>query len=386
MPRILLALTAVLVAMPAIAIEDVTARVTQNSGVATTPSRLCGSCHNQEFSLWLSHPHSRYLVNPAKDPRGVQGRWGKSVPGWKLYVKGRFEKGDVGLAFGVLETQVYFDRGKDGHRLLPAQWSLRQKRWEPLPEPLEKLRRERRTWEQECAGCHTTGFDGVGGYTEPNTGCSSCHGDGRAHAESGGRKPILQPATLASRQRSELCGRCHSRGRDRKTRRPYAVGYVAGTPLEDVFALEAPVLGQASPLFWPDGTERLPYTQHQGFRQSRHFQEGLACTTCHLAHGSDYPHNLRHKASDVCQGCHKGGPANCVAYGRHPRGAATCIDCHMARTGVEPGGATVHTHTFRFADPAQTRSAGMPNGCTSACHPGRPAVWAEDAVGRWKGR
>lgn len=386
MRRVLLTLTACLAAASAAAIEDVTARVTQTSGVATTPSRRCGTCHNQEFSLWLSHPHSRFLVAPARDPRGLQARWGGGVPGWKLYVKDAFSKEDVALAFGVIEVQVYFRRDRDGHRLLPAQWSIKGKRWERLPEPLERLRRERRTWEQECAGCHTTGFDGAAAYAEPNAGCSSCHGDGVAHAESGGRKPILRPSALTTQQRAEICGRCHSRGRDPKTGRPYATGYVPGTPLRDAFVPEVPSQGKESPFFWPDGTERATYTQYQGFAQSRHYEAGLSCTTCHLAHGSDYPFNLRHRTADLCQNCHRGDTAGCSVLAKHPRGKATCVDCHMARTDGNTGGRQVHTHTFRLSQSDAARAAGMPSGCTVACHAGRPAVWAEGALRKWKSR
>jgi predicted CXXCH cytochrome family protein len=366
-------------------VEDVTARVTQTSGIARSVSRGCGVCHSQELSLWISHPHSRFLVDPARDPRGVLARWGKAVPGWKLYVNSSFGKEDVAKAFGVLQIQVLFRRERDGHRLFPAQWNIRERRWEPLAKGLERVRRERGTWEQLCAGCHVIGFDVVtGGYAEANAACSACHGNGAAHAESGGRKAVLRPSTLTPQRRSEVCGSCHSRGQDRKTGRPYPVGFVAGTSLDEVFALEVPSPGKATDFFWPDGTERQAYMEYQGFVQSRHFKAGLSCTTCHLAHGSDYTFNLRRKTVDLCENCHGSTPVEAPVHRGHPAGKATCVDCHMAVINPSPGEAHVHTHTFRFLDPSGFLSSGMPNSCTSECHPGRDLRWAAGVVRSWR--
>ncbi|MBI5014603.1 MAG: hypothetical protein HZB55_03815 [Deltaproteobacteria bacterium] len=380
------AAVAVLAVLPASALEDVTARVTQTSAVAATASRGCGACHSQELSLWINHPHSRFLVDPVRDSRGVLARWGKGVPGWKLYVKGAFGRGDVTRAFGVLQIQVLFRRDRDGHRLLPAQWNIRRKRWEPLSDALEQVRRERRTWEASCAGCHTTGFDpGTGAFEEPNVACRACHGDGTAHAQSGGRKPVLRPSSLTPERRSEICGSCHSRGTDRRTGRPYPVGFTPGDSLERVFELEAPVLGRTTAFFWPDGTERLAYMEYQGFRQSRHFEEGLSCTTCHLAHGSDYPFNLRRRTVDLCETCHRDASALTPVHRGHPAGKATCVDCHMAMTNLAPREAHAHTHTFRFLEPsAAAVRAGRPDSCTVECHRDRDPRWASGAVRAWR--
>lgn len=384
---LLAALAAAVLADRAPALEDVTARVTQTSGVARSISRACGACHSPEFALWISHPHSRFLVDPTRDPRSILARWGKAVPGWRLYVNGSFAREDVALAYGVLQIQVLFRRDADGHRLLPAQWNIREKRWEPLPTALEGVRRQRGTWERLCAGCHVAGFDPVtGAFAEANVACSVCHGNGTAHAESGGQKPILRPSTLSPEQRSQLCGSCHSRGRDRRTGRPYPVGFAAGASLEEVFTPEAPAVGKTTEFFWPDGTERQSYMEYQGFRQSRHFNEGLSCTTCHLAHGSDYPFNLRRRTTDLCRNCHRGADGDTPVHRGHPAGKATCVDCHMAAGNSAPQEAHVHTHTFRFLEPSNSVTSGMPNSCTTECHRGRDLRWAAGVVRAWRER
>lgn len=381
----LLAAVWIAAAGAALAVEDVTARVTQTSGVGQSISRSCGACHSQELSLWISHPHSRFLVDPTRDPRGVVARWGKSVPGWKLYVNGAFAKEDVAKAFGVLQFQVFFRRDADGYRLLPAQWNIQEKRWEPLPAALEKVRRDRGTWERLCAGCHVTGFDAAtGAFAEANAACSACHGNGAAHAASGGRASILRPTSLTPERRSQICGSCHARGTDRRTGRPYPAAFAPGGSLEDTFALETPTPGKVTEFFWPDGAERLSYMEYQGFLQSRHAKEGLSCTTCHLAHGSDYPFNLRHKTVDHCQSCHSRGPGDTPVHRGHPAGKATCVDCHMAVVNRAAAQAQVHTHTFRFQEPSESLGTEIPNSCTVECHRGREPRWAAGVVRGWR--
>jgi hypothetical protein len=89
------------------------------------------------------------------------------------------------------------------------------------------------SYENQCAGCHQTGFavqvdttsyggtpvnEVVTGYVELNVGCEACHGPGAAHAASNDPADILNPADLLSggvegiRRANELCGACHSRG------------------------------------------------------------------------------------------------------------------------------------------------------------------------------
>jgi predicted CXXCH cytochrome family protein len=232
-----------------------------------------------------------------------------------------------------------------------------------------------------------TGFDtATGRFEERGTSCPACHGDGGAHAASGGVQGILRPASLPALRRAEICGSCHSRGRDRKTGRPYPTAYVPGGSLEESFALEAPAPGAATAFFWPDGTERTTYMEFQGFKQSGHARAGLACTTCHLAHGSDYPYNLRHKTADLCQSCHPKAADDTPVHRSHPRGKATCVDCHMAVVNPARDEAHTHTHTFRFLEPSRSVATGMPNACAGACHADKDARWAEEAVRRWRGR
>lgn len=350
-------------------------------------SRRCGYCHSLQYAEWSAHAHSRFLADPRRDLRAVAAQWGDGVPGWRELLGGRFRQAEASLCFGALQVQVFFREDPDGHRLLPAQWNLRERRWEPLPPDLEAIRRERRTWEEECAGCHVTAFEPpTGAYAERGASCPSCHGDGAAHAATEGAAPIVAFAKLSPPRRTDVCGRCHSRGRERGGRRPFPTSFSPGQALDQSFDLAAPAAGRASSLFWPDGTERANFMQYQGFLQSRHHRVGLACSTCHLAHGSDHPHHLREKTSELCRGCHRVAGAASPVHRGHPDGQADCVDCHMAVVNPSPNEAHAHTHTFRFLEPAGSLAAGMPNGCTAACHPGKGAAWADAAVREWRGQ
>ncbi len=360
-------------------------RLTLASGIAQTLSRECGACHSPQLSFWIRHAHSHYLVDPDSDPRYVYARWQDDAPGYAAHVQGRFERQEVDLAYGVLQIQIYFRRTPDGHVLFPAQWNLREERWEALPPELREVQTSGATWERQCAGCHTTGFDPEDGtFEEANTGCGACHGDGLEHLESGGREPILRPSTLEPRRRSAVCGACHSRGRSRSLDRPYPVGFRPGGLLKDVFTLEEPRPGETTEAFWPDGTERLPFMEYLGFLQSGHYRVGLSCTTCHLPHGSEHPRSIRRKSADLCRGCHDAREPGGRTHRAHPQKAATCVDCHMSLSNPRPDRAHFRTHTFRFLNPVRAlETPGKPSSCTVSCHSGKDDRWAADAMETW---
>jgi predicted CXXCH cytochrome family protein len=164
------------------------------------------------------------------------------------------------------------------------------------------------------------------------------------------------------------------------------VGYTPGSVLAEVFDLETPVPGATTDYFWPDGTERRTFMEYQGFIQSGHYRAGLACPTCHLPHGSDKPHGLRRKTSELCLGCHgQEGEAGPV-HRAHPKGEASCVDCHMSLANPEPDQAHIHTHTLRFLEPAVAQETGMPSSCTVECHPGKGHRWAAETLKAWRGK
>jgi len=350
-------------------------------------SFACAPCHNAEFALWVAHPHSHSLIDVAATPERLLPPWREDTPGWNQVGAGRFHRGDVALAIGQNQVQVFFRADRDGHRLLPGQWNVARKQWEPLAEPFEDLRKNYRTWEQECLGCHSTWIGETtlpvnAEATEPGVGCPACHGAGTEHMARGGLGPIVNPAKLDPGLRSQICAACHARGTSTQGSHPYPVGFQPGQPLAEAYTVAQPGPDQGA-LFWPDNSERRPWMEYQGFVQSGHHQVGIACTTCHATHGSDQASSLRRDASELCRGCHPNPPVAVRAHGLHPAEKAGCVDCHMPTFKLNAFGPRVPPHTFRFLYPLADGDQRRPSSCTASCHPGRGAEWTRQTLADW---
>jgi predicted CXXCH cytochrome family protein len=360
-------------------------RLTLGSSIARSEARDCGHCHSTEFSLWVSHSHSRALLDPKNDAAYIKGEFSSKGKGYKRFVEGVFTQADVVMAFGVTRTQVFWKKGEKGHELLPALWNMARKRWEPLPPFLNEVRKSRVLWEDACAGCHSSGFDPADdSYDAPAVSCRACHGDGEAHIASDGEDAIVRPSKLSASLKNDLCGVCHSRGIQVGGQHPFAVGYKPGMPLSEFFTTVKPVPGETTAEFWPDGTERKLNMQYLGFSASKHAEQELTCTTCHLPHGSDIKRGLKSNPEDLCTSCHKAKKIASPVHDNHPKGRAGCVDCHMSTVnpGMKPFGA--RTHTFKFLEPSNALKWKMPDSCTVSCHEGKHAKWAADLVEDWR--
>ena len=96
-----------------------------------------------------------------------------------------------------------------------------------------------------CKDCHEDQFNNfshtshaqltkLGSWKEKVTGCESCHGPGKAHAEEGDPKKIISFKNKSSKEISETCLTCHS------------------------------------------GSE-----EHNNFRRGEHWRNDIGCTDCH---------------------------------------------------------------------------------------------------------
>ena len=76
----------------------------------------------------------------------------------------------------------------------------------------EELEGVNKAFDPACIGCHTVGFGEPGGFVDisltphlMNVQCENCHGAGKEHAESMGKKPVANHDW----PKEKICGQCH---------------------------------------------------------------------------------------------------------------------------------------------------------------------------------
>lgn len=175
-----------------------------------------------------------------------------------------------------------------------------------------------------CKDCHEDQFKAFSHTTHSRlasssswkgkvTGCESCHGPGKAHAEEGDPKKIVSFKTKTSKETSETCLGCHA------------------------------------------GKE-----EHNNFRRGEHWRNDVGCNDCHSAHDPEpRPSNpgsntfvseasrrnidsraanmLRKSEPQLCLSCHTEQKAqfNMPFHHKVLEGTLKCTDCHNAHGGFE---------------------------------------------------
>jgi DmsE family decaheme c-type cytochrome len=145
--------------------------------------------------------------------------------------------------------------------------------------------------EDTCLGCHedhnykrTVHGIAVNERTPAAThGCESCHGPGKAHAESGDAALIRRFNVITPSQASATCTACHNR---------------------------------ANHALW-DG--------------SQHDQRNLGCTTCHSIHSAKAKPQLKARTQpELCGGCHRNVVNRVFRFNHMPvrEGGMVCSSCH----------------------------------------------------------
>lgn len=232
----------------------------------------------------LKFPHKLHL-----DPLGGVARMGQTL-------KGRFDYGDA-----LTCTDCHMPTA-DGARYVPVKM------------------------EESCQGCHSLGFDRVGGTvrnlrhgdipqvvadlralyrwsggSRPSPGARRRPGDYAASRPSGGVRVGGNSAVTAAFSRGGACYDCH-------TVTPPGVG---GSAQWSVTPVHQP----------------LRYLQHGWFDHGAHKTE--TCTTCHAATQSSQASDLLLPGIETCRNCHGGEKA---AKAKVPSSCAMCHSYH-----VDPG-------------------------------------------------
>jgi predicted CXXCH cytochrome family protein len=186
---------------------------------------------------------------------------------------------------------------------------------------------------------------------------------------------IFDPGRLHTRDRIEVCARCHERSTS--TDHPFAsppgspIG-PDGEPLAPYDAVAA--VADPAPVRWLDvPASRLGWDQVGDFRASAHVTGEYhgACEDCHDPHGSEHGASLRRDPYDnaACTGCHAElfpdvtAEADHAHHGRFAPGEGSpgaCVGCHLPRTGITvradavSGAGERHSHRLAFFAPEQS--------------------------------
>jgi predicted CXXCH cytochrome family protein len=167
------------------------------------------------------------------------------------------------------------------------------------------------------------------------------------------------------------------------------VGYRVGLDLARFWKLEAHESSKTTFMHFADGTAHKNRMQGNDFVQSVMSKHGVVCASCHDAHGTNNPAQLRERGSAMCKTCHSPGGANgprektIAEHTMHAEGSAgsDCLACHMPKIEKTIADVNVRAHTFEFISPKATDEWGIPNPCTT-CHADKTTTWASDALAR----
>jgi len=384
-------------------------------------SDSCASCHPEATAAWKGSHHALAMTPPGAAPGGSIERtvdlngdtldvhWTADGLTLSSPTEGRF---DVPWFLGHTPLRQPLVQRTDGSWQTPtmafsdAHQAFPLQPGEVTP-PGDELHWNGPAYQADhmCLSCHTTGFEkrydaGTWSSTwaEAAVGCESCHGPSShhlawaaapddtaphkgfrftlaGHAEGAwvmapGAAIATPKGKSATSGQVEACGACHGR------RAPLDYSQIPAGP--------APLATYARPsllepgLYHPDGRILDEVFVWGSFQQSRMYGAGVVCTDCHDAHSGE----VKGGPQAVCSTCHNPGAFDTPAHHHHADPAPQCVDCHMPATTymeVDPR----RDHSFKVPRPARAAALGLATPCTTSCHEGQDAAWAEQASADW---
>lgn len=419
-------------------------------------SGACARCHDVEHTQWKNSLHIK-MTKPIAEATVI----GDFREGTRFAAHGRAYtfgmkdgKPSVSIAFGdrAPETftvdytlgakryQGYLSTLPDGRiYVLPTFWHVGTKRWidwKEITSVPDGGHQFRQIWNSNCFNCHGTNLaQGYGvaekkynsTWTEMGIGCEACHGPGRQHvalAEAWEKDPstkpnydnssknrrlsdtlkILSVKSSEPRRIYDTCAYCHG------NKRNSFIGFKGGDHYSDYatpFLISDPLPpNDMQGEFWPDGRPNR-FNRPQALTLSGCFKAGaIACTNCHVAHGSRNEFSLKvninqgRNGDGLCTQCHTtaktgnretgtgnrsftGPGLEAHTFHKPDSAGSRCIGCHMSdvnwRLLIRR-----RDHTFQPPVPENTVQFGIPNACTT-CHDDRTPEWAAKQMNDWWG-
>jgi len=348
------------------------------AGATFVGSETCKRCHERTYLDWRTSLHSRMMRDAKTDADANIGDF--ETPSDAR----TFKKEEIDYTLGSQWKQQYLKKEGEDLIVLPAQYNVSTGEWKTyFPDQPEK-----RNWFTECAGCHATGVDPEKKtFVEMGIACEACHGPGSNHEEAVPGyeiSTIIQAGRLTPALAAQICGSCHTRGRDKSGKHAYPVDYQTHKGVGNIRLYFDEASREKNPeYFWPSGESRYSNQQYLDWKKSEHAKVGVICVTCHNVHkskttklDSGETSNLldaiisktRLFEDTLCKSCHT---TIQYRYAHRIHTFGSCVRCHMPRVASIGEAGDAHSHTFRFMYPkASLRAGGLenqPNACNS-CH------------------
>lgn len=394
-------------------------------------SRECNSCHREigflqsEFCRQANSCHGKALIMVNGDASLVWGDFTLGEEVRTVQFPGEdaprpFTANDVAFALGsgrYVQAYVYEqDRGE--YYVFPAEWNRVTGEWQPFIGAENWPQDPIFNFGESCAGCHTTGYNANRvRWEDDGVECETCHGPGSLHieaAEDGGDNPSDRELremreTIVMQPDAQICGQCHSQGREPEDNRPFPVNYAPGMTLldEDIFTL----VDENDPdYWWTQAHGRQTNMQYNEWLKSAHAnslqplkdsgeEAGDECLMCHSgdyrwnqsllnlheigAREGDPPEPLTLETAEhgiVCMTCHDPHIAEPVPYFLPQEPYTLCTQCHTdndASNGLHHPvqqmfeGRTVVENVLGVSNPHFTEEDGPD--CVT-CHMARVAI------------
>lgn len=345
-------------------------------------SERCKICHLEHYDSWKTTLHSRMLqsVQDNKDamvttinPEVIKADFKKiekklKLPLDKIYIP---KESEIKYTIGNQWKQRFLIEKNGKLYIAPIQYNIDTDRWVNYHEN-DWLKRP---WLLKCGGCHATGVDlPKNTFKEPGIGCEGCHGAGSHHvalpktAVFEKRLTIINPSKLPAGTAAQICGSCHNRGKSTKAKGAgWPVGYMPGKALGPFYKSTSYEEGDKKHLY-ANEFSKGHHQQYIDWRQSKHFKEGVTCTSCHYVHRLGIPSTqfqTRASGSQQCLECHTMVNNN-QAHAIHS--FANCVGCHMPRIAKSAESGDIHSHVFVCLIPKDTlENSVLPNSCQT-CH------------------
>ena len=250
-----------------------------------TGSSACRACHSAQFESQSKTAHARALrkAQPTDPGPGNRAQWafgaGLKATTW-VSQTGDDKIAEHGLSYYTATKTLGMTPGH------ATSADVVYRTFDPVATALL------------CFRCHSTGPITLAANfrvepSELGVRCESCHGPGRAHAESGGAAAIQNPKRLTAVQLNILCGACHRQASDLDDDRDWSNSW---------------------------NVRHQPSYLHRAacFRNSN---GALSCLTCHDPH---QPLKTVPASYDAkCSSCHTKVAHNTLVAAR------SCAGCHM---------------------------------------------------------